>query len=183
MAEADLWPTTFTSRSASDPDYDISTEDSSGNENENTYTEASSDNSSSDPETESNAKTEVRRSSTMPKTKPKPIWTGSSCHPLELIKLLKQFTRNGSLVVFSCFRKSKKATGIEHRLREELLLSPRTGFENYPSRKTFATHFIWYCDSHSSTFSDLTNQWLLWKLCYALRKEIEIKRTKKRLSL
>ena len=91
MAEADLWPTTFTSRSASDPDYDISTEDSSGirNENENTYTEASSDNSSSDPETESNAKSEVRRSSTMPKTMSKPIWTGSSCHPVELIKLLK----------------------------------------------------------------------------------------------
>ena len=36
-------PTTFTSRSASEPDYDISTEDSSENENENTYTEASSD--------------------------------------------------------------------------------------------------------------------------------------------
>ena len=73
MAEADLSPTTFTSRSASDPDYDISTEDSSENENENTHTEASSDNSSSDPETESSAKSEVRRSSTMPKTKPKPI--------------------------------------------------------------------------------------------------------------
>ena len=43
----DLLPTTFTSRSASDPDYDISTKDSSENENENTYTEASSDNSSS----------------------------------------------------------------------------------------------------------------------------------------
>ena len=72
MAEADL-ATTFTSRSASDPDYDISTEDSSENENENTYSEASSDNSSSDPETESSAKSEVCRSSTMPKTKPKPI--------------------------------------------------------------------------------------------------------------
>ena len=44
MAEADFSPTTFTSRSASDPDHDISTEDSSENENENTYTEASSDN-------------------------------------------------------------------------------------------------------------------------------------------
>ena len=73
MAEADLSPTTFTSRPACDPDYDVSTEDPSGNENENTYSEASIDNSSSDPETESNAKTEVRRSSTMPKTKPKPI--------------------------------------------------------------------------------------------------------------
>ena len=74
MAEADLSPTTFTSRSASDPDYDISTEDSSENENENTYTEASSDNSSSNPEIESSAKTEVHRSSAMPKTKAKPIW-------------------------------------------------------------------------------------------------------------
>ena len=73
MAETDLSPTTFTSRSASDPDCDISTEDSSENENENTYTEASSDNLSSDPETKSDAKTEVRRSSTMPKTKPKLI--------------------------------------------------------------------------------------------------------------
>ena len=53
--------------------YDISTEDSSENENENTYTEASSDNSLSDPEIECSAKSEVRRSSTMPKTKPKPI--------------------------------------------------------------------------------------------------------------
>ena len=73
MAEADLSPMTFTSRSSSDPHYDISTEDSSENENVNTYTEAFSDNSSSDPETESSAKSEVRRSSTMPKTKPKPI--------------------------------------------------------------------------------------------------------------
>ena len=72
MAEADLSPTTFTSRSASDPDYDICTEYSSENENGNTYTEASSD-KSLDPETESNAKSEVRRSSTMSKTKPKPI--------------------------------------------------------------------------------------------------------------
>ena len=68
MAEADLSPTTFTSRSASDWLFDISTEDSSANE---------------------------------------------------------------------------RATGIEHGLREELLLSPRIGFENYPSRKDFATHFIW----------------------------------------
>ena len=142
MAEADLSPTTFTSRSASDPDYDISTEDSSEYEKENTYTEASSDNSSSNPETESYAKSEVRRSSTMPKPKPKPIWTGSSwsCHPVELIKLLKTIY---GLVVFSCFRKSKEATDIEHGLREELLLSPGIGFENYPSRKAFATHFIW----------------------------------------
>ena len=55
MAEADFSPTTFTSRSASDPDYDNSTENSYENENQNTYTEASIDNSSSDPETENNA--------------------------------------------------------------------------------------------------------------------------------
>ena len=73
MAKADLSPTTFTSRSASDSDYNISTEDPSENENENTYSEASSDNSSSAPETESSAKSEVCRNSTMPKTKPKPI--------------------------------------------------------------------------------------------------------------
>ena len=140
MAEVDLSQTTFTSRSASDPVYDIPTEDSSENENENTYTEASSDNSSSDPETERSAKSEVCRSSTMPKTKLKPIWTGLSCHPVELIKLLKTIY---SLVVFSCFRKGKEATGIEHGLREELLLSPQIGFKNYPSRKAFATQFIW----------------------------------------
>ena len=71
MEEADLSPKTFTSSSASDPNYHISTQDFSENENENTYTETSSDSSSS--ETECNAKSEVRRSSTMPKTKPKPI--------------------------------------------------------------------------------------------------------------
>ena len=97
MAEADLSQTTFTSRSASDPDHDISTEDSSENENENTYTEASSDNSSSDPETESIAKSEVRKAKA----------------DLNWIKFSKP----------------------------------------------------------------------LWKLCYALRKRIETKRTKKRLSL
>ena len=36
---------------------------------------------------------------------------------------------------------------------KELLQSPRIGIENY-SRKAFATHLS---DSHSSTFSDLTN--------------------------
>ena len=44
MAEANLSPTTFTSSSASDSNYNISLEDTSQNENENIYTEASSDN-------------------------------------------------------------------------------------------------------------------------------------------
>ena len=38
-------------------------------------------------------------------------------------------------------------------------------------------------DSHSSIFFNLINQWLLWKLCYALRQKVETKRTKKRFSL
>ena len=93
------------------------------------------------------------------------------------------FSRNGSLVVFSCFRESKEAMGIEHGLREELILSPRIRFENYPSRKAFGVFRLILSDSHSSTFSDLINQWLLWKLCYTLRKKKETKLTKKRLSL
>ena len=103
--------------------------------------------------------------------------------PWNWSKYRNQFTRNGSLVVFSCFRKSKEATGIEHGLREELILSPRIRFENYPSRKAFGVFRLILSDSHSSTFSDLINQWLLWKLCYTLRKKKETKLTKKRLSL
>ena len=34
-------------------------------------------------------------------------------------------------------------------------------------------------DSHSSTFSDLINQWLLWKLCFDLRKKDRDKKNKK----
>ena len=36
-------------------------------------------------------------------------------------------------------------------------------------------------DGHSSTFSDLINQWLLWKLCYAFIKEKDkdLKKNKK----
>ena len=45
--------------------------------------------------------------------------------------------------------------GIEHGLREELLLSPRIGFENNPSRKAFGVLRLILSDSHSSTFSDL----------------------------
>ena len=54
------------------------------------------------------------------------------------------------------FVKAKKQRAIEQGLREELLhlYTPRLGIENYPTRKAFATHLP---DSHSSTFSDLTN--------------------------
>ena len=65
----------------------ISTEDSSINENGNTFTETTIENSSSDPE--SNAKTKVCRSSTMPKTKPKPInW-------IKLLKIIYKQRSNG----------------------------------------------------------------------------------------
>ena len=142
MAEADLSPTIFTSRSASDPECGFSTEDSSENENENTYTEASSDNSSSDPETESNAKDCSPQEFDVGKDKAKAdlSWIKLSSPRTDQINE-NNLQENGSLVVLSCFRKSKEATGIEHGLREELLLSPRIGFENYPSRKAFATHF------------------------------------------
>ena len=35
-------------------------------------------------------------------------------------------------------------------------------------------------DSHLSTFSDLINQWLLWKLCYALRKKDRTRKKNKK---
>ena len=77
--------------------------------------------------------------------------TGSSCHPVELIKLLKTAHKKWQPV---CFRESEEAKVIEQELSEELFQSPRIGIENHLSRKAFATHL---CDSHSSTFSDLTN--------------------------
>ena len=147
MAEADLSPTTFTSSSASDPDYDISTEDSSENENENTYTEASSNNSSQTQKQKAmqSLKSAGRQEFDNAKDKAKA--------DLNWIKLSSrrgtdQITENNlqemaPLLFFSCFRKNKEATAIEYGLREELLLPPRIGFENYPSWKDFATHFIW----------------------------------------
>ena len=76
--------------------------------------------------------------------------TGSSCHPVELIKLLKTTQRNGSPFI----SRKRRSKGHEQELREELLQSPRIGIGNYPLRIAFATHLS---DSHSSTFSDLTN--------------------------
>ena len=78
---------------------------------------------------------------------------GSSCHPVELIS--DQTTENNSQEMAAClFSRKRRSRGHEQELREELLQSPRIGIENYPSRKAFATHLS---DSHSSTFSDLTN--------------------------
>ena len=78
--------------------------------------------------------------------------TRSSCHPVELIKLLK--TTHTEEIAACLFSRKRRSNGHEQELREELLQSPRIGIENYPSRKAFATHLS---DSHSSTFSDLTN--------------------------
>ena len=73
MAEADLSPTTFTSRSASDPDYDISTEDSSENENEIHTLKLPVIIHHQTQKQKAMQRPEVRRSSTMPKTEPKSI--------------------------------------------------------------------------------------------------------------
>ena len=52
------------------------------------------------------------------------------------------------------FSRKRRSKGPDQELREELLQSPRNRIENYPSQKAFATHLS---DSHSPTFSDLTN--------------------------
>ena len=146
------------------PDYDIFTEDSSENENENTYTEASKWLFIIRPR---------NRSSTMPK----PIWTGSSCHPVELIKLLKTIYKKWQLAVFV---KAKKQRALNTDWEKNCYCHHESDLKIIHHEKLLRLNLS---DSHSSTFSDLINQWLLWKLCYALREKIETKRTKKRLSL
>ena len=79
--------------------------------------------------------------------------------PIKWIKLLSrrtdQTTENNLQEMAAClFSRKRRSKGHEQELREELLQSQRIGIENYPSRKAFATHLS---DSHSSTFSDLTN--------------------------
>ena len=79
--------------------------------------------------------------------------------PINWIKLSSrrtdQTTENNSKEMAAClFSRKRRSKGHEQELGEELLQSPRIGIENYPSRKAFATHLS---DSHSSTFSDLTN--------------------------
>ena len=120
------------------------TEETSENENENLYTEASSDNYH-----QTQKATQSLKSAGVRWWKSRS--TGSSCHPVELIKLLKTTHKKWQPV---CFREGEEAKSIEQELREELFQSPRIGIENYPSRKAFATHLS---DGHSSTFSDLTN--------------------------
>ena len=101
MAEADLLPKTFTSSSASDADYDISL-NTSENENENIHTEASSDNCHQTQKAMQSLKSAgVRRCQSRS--------TGSSCHPVELIKLLKTTYKKWQPL---CFRESEETKGI-----------------------------------------------------------------------
>ena len=79
--------------------------------------------------------------------------------PIKWIKLSSrrtdQTTENNSQEMAAClFSRKRRSKGHERELREELLQSPRIGIENCPSRKAFAAHLS---NSHSSTFSDLTN--------------------------
>ena len=103
MAEAHLSPATFTSSSASDSDYDINfTEDTSENENENIYTEASSDDYHQTQKAMQSLKSAgVRRCQSRS--------TGSSCHPIEVFKLLKTTYKKWQPV---CFRESEEAKGM-----------------------------------------------------------------------
>ena len=130
MAEADLSPTTFTSSSTSDSDYDIS------------------------PRIPLKMKTKIntlklpliiiiRTPKAMQSLKSAGVRrcqnrsTGSSCHPVELIKLLSS-TENTLQKMAAClFSRRRRSKGHEQELRKELLQSPRIGIENYPSRASF----------------------------------------------
>ena len=81
---------------------DISTEDTSENENKNIYTEASTDNYHQTLKAMQSLKSAgVRRCQSRS--------TGSSCHPVELIKLLKTTYKKWQPV---CFRESEEAKGM-----------------------------------------------------------------------
>ena len=142
MAEADLSPTTFTSSSASDSDYDISLRIPLK-----IYTETSSDNYHQTQKAMQSLKSAGAQRCQIRST-------GSSCHPVELISA--QTTENnsqkkGSLFVFAKAKEQRAWTRIKRRT---VTVTTNRNSENYPSRKAFATHLS---DSHSSTFSDLTN--------------------------
>ena len=97
MAEADLSPTTFTSSSASDSDYDIPLRIPL-----NIHTEASGDNYHQTQKAMQSLKSAgVRRCQSRS--------TGSRCHPVELIKLLKTTHKKWQPV---CFRESEEAKGM-----------------------------------------------------------------------
>ena len=66
--------------------------------------------------------------------------TGSSCHPVELIKLLKTTHKKCQEMAACLFSRKRRNKGHEQELREELLEPQRIEIENYPLRKAFATH-------------------------------------------
>ena len=174
MAEEDLSPTTFTSRSASDPDYDISTDDSSENENENTYTEASSDNSSSDPETESNADWSPQEfDDAKAKAKADLNWIKLSSPRTD------QITENNlqemaAWLFAAVFVKAKKQRALNTDWEKNCYCHHELKIIHHEKLLRLIIS-----DSHSSTFSDLINQWLLWKLCYRFKEKDRDKKNKK----
>ena len=144
MAEADLSPTTFTSRSASDPDYDISTEDSSENENENTYTEASSDKSSSDPRNRKQCKAWSPQEFDDAKDKAKADLNWIKISSRRTDQITENNLQEMAAWLFSAvFVKAKKQRVLNTDWEKNCYCPPRIEFENCPSRKAFATHFIW----------------------------------------
>ena len=102
MAEADLSPTTFTSSSASDSDYEISLRTPLK-----ICTEASSDNYRQTQKAMQSLKSAgVRRCQNRS--------TGSSCHPVELIS--DQTTENNSQEMAAClFSRKRRSTENEHQ--------------------------------------------------------------------
>ena len=102
MAEADLSPKTSTSSSASDSDFDISLRiPLKMKVSEKIHTEGSSDNYHQTQKAMQSLKSAgVRRCQSRS--------TESSCHPVELIKLLKTTYKKWQPV---CFRESEEAKG------------------------------------------------------------------------
>ena len=161
MAEADLSPTTFTSRSASDPDYDISTEDSSENENENTYTEASSDKSSSDPETESNAKSEVPQELDDAKDKAKADLNWIKISSRRTDQITENNLQEMTAWLFSAvFVKAKKQRVLNTDCEKNCYCHHELNLKIIHHEKLLR---LVLSDSHSSTFSASVETMLLFK--------------------
>ena len=81
------------------------------------------------------------------------------------------------LAVFSCFRK-KKQRALNTDWEKNCYCHHESDLKIIHHEKLLR---LILSDSHSSTFSDLINQWLLWKLCYAFIKEKDkdLKKNKK----
>ena len=102
MAEPDMTPTTFTSSSASDSDYDISLRIPLKMKTKIYTPKASTDNYHQTQKATQSLKSAGARSCQSRST-------GSSCYPVELIKLVKAIHKKWQPV---CFRESKEAKGM-----------------------------------------------------------------------